>query len=163
MIQPRLAYAGVVELPHEVCQLPWAPAEETEKQPEYACDSSALEMTTEERMEEELSLLDFIPFPVPDSLNAAQNESGESQLAVKSSSSLDSDQEIAICFFQEASNPDETYSDAIMDGNGGTAGLDPDRHTPEVAEPAVSVDAMSATPSPTPSNEQERSAVLGNI
>ena len=162
MIQPRLAYAGVVELPHEVCQLPWAPAEETEKQPEYACDSSALEMTTEERMEEELSLLDFIPFPVPDSLNAAQNESGKSQLAVKSSSSLDSDQEIAICFFQEASDPDETYSDA-MDGNGGTAGLDHDRHTPEVAEPAVFVDTMSATPSPTPSNEQERSAVLGNI
>ena len=162
MIQPRLAYAGVVELPQEVCQLPWAAAEETEKQPEYACDSSALEMTTEERMEEELSLLDFIPFPVPDSLNAAQNESGESQLAVKSSSSLDSDQEIAICFFQEASDPDETYSDA-MDGNGGTAGLDHDRPTPEVAEPAVFVDTMSATPSPTPSNEQERSAVLGNI
>ena len=159
MIQPRLAYAGVVELPQEVCQLPWAPAEENEKQPEYACDFSALELTTEERMEEELSLSEFIPSPVPDSLNAAQNESGKSQL--KSSSSLDSNQEIAICFFQEASDPDET-SDA-MDGNGGTAGLDPDRPTPEVAEPAVFVDAMSATPSLSSSNEQERSAVLGNI
>ena len=162
MIQPRLAYAGVVELPQEVCQLPWASAEETEKQPEWACDFSALELTTEERMEEELSQLEFIPSPVPDLLNAAQNESGKFQLAVKSSSSLDSDQEIAICFFQEASDPDETYSDA-MDGNGGTAGLDHDRPTPEVAEPAVFVDAMSATPSVSSSNEQDRSAVLGNI
>ena len=160
MIQPRLAYAGVVELPHEVCQLPWAPAEETEKQPEYACDSSALEMTTEERMEEELSLLDFIPFPVPDSLNAAQNESGESQLAVKSSSSLDSDQEIAICFFQEASDPEETYSDTMDGNNGATAGLDPDHNPPQVAQRAAYVEATSAMP---PHYEQDKSVVLGNI
>ena len=160
MIQPRLAYAGVVELPHEVCQLPWAPAEETEKQPEYACDSSALEMTTEERMEEELSLLDFIPFPVPDSLNAAQNESGESQLAVKSSSSLDSNQEIAICFFQEASDPEETYSDTMDGNNGATAGLDPDHNPPQVAQRAAYVEATSAMLSP---YEQDKFVVLGNI
>ena len=159
MIQPRLAYAGVVELPHEVCQLPWAPAEETEKQPEYACDSSALEMTTEERMEEELSLLDFIPFPVPDSLNAAQNESGKS-LAVKNSSSLDSDQEIAICFFQEASDPEETYSDTMDGNNGATAGLDPDHNPPQVAQRAAYVEATSAMPPP---YEQDKSVVLGNI
>ena len=159
MIQPRLAYAGVVELPQEVCQLPWAPAEETEKQPEYACDFSALELTTEERMEEELSLSEFIPSPVPDSLNAAQNESGKSQLAVKSSSSLDSDQEIAICFFQEASDPEETYSDT-MDGNGATAGLDPDHNPPQVAQRAAYVEATSAMLSP---YEQDKSVVLGNV
>ena len=160
MIQPRLAYAGVVELPQEVCQLPWAPAEETEKQQEYACDFSALELTTEERMEEELSLSEFIPSPVPGFLNAAQNESAKSQLAVRGSSSLDSDQEIAICFFQEATDPEETYSDTIMDGNGATAGLDHDHNPPQVAQRAAYVEATSAMPSP---YEQDKSVVLGNI
>ena len=108
-------------------------------------------------MEEELSLSEFIPSPVPDSLNAAQNKSGKSQLAVKSSSSLDSDQEIAICFFQEAIDPDETYSDA-MDGNGATAGLDHDHNPPQVA--VAYVEATSAMPSP---YEQDKSVVLGNI
>ena len=151
----------MVELPQEVCQLPWAPAEDTEKQQEYACDFSALELTTEERMEEELSLSEFIPSPVPDSLNAAQNKSGKSQLAVKSSSSLDSDQEIAICFFQEATDPEETYSDT-MDSNGATAGLDHDHDPPQVAQRAAAayVEATSAMPSP---YEQDKSVVLGNI
>ena len=111
-------------------------------------------------MEEELSPLEFIPSPVPDLLNAAQNESGKSQLAVKSSSSLDSDQEIAICFFQEAIDPEETYSDTMDGNNGATAGLDPDHNPPQVAQRAAYVEATSAMPPP---YEQDKSVVLGNI
>ena len=37
MAQPRLAYAGVVELPQEICHLPW-PDEEPLKQDDITCD-----------------------------------------------------------------------------------------------------------------------------
>ena len=47
-----------------------------------------------------------------------------------------------------------------MDGNGATAGLDPDHNPPQVAQRAAYVEATSAMLSP---YEQDKSVVLGNV
>ena len=96
MSQPRLAYAGVVELPREVCHLPWSAGldEQTLEQEKITCDPP-------EREEEAQSVSDSIPSFVgeDDYANALIINDGNGRLETPSRFNTGSDFEI--CFFHE--------------------------------------------------------------
>ena len=107
MVQPRLAYAGVVELPQEVCRLPWQD-EETLKQDDKACDPPVVE-EEEENIEEEQSVSAAAPISAGEDDASHMNRDNDvnTGVEVKPTSRFDLGLEIAICFFHtEAKDPE---------------------------------------------------------
>ena len=102
MAQPRLAYAGVVELPREVCHLPWSAGldEQTLEQEKITCDPP-------EREEEAPSVSDSIPSFVgeDDYANALlindMDRSNDGNLRVETPSRFNTGSDFEICFFHE--------------------------------------------------------------
>ena len=103
MVQPRLAYAGVVELPLEVCHLPW-PDEETLEQDDITCDPPGEEENSKEG--QSVSGSDRIPVGEDDVRD--MNNDGNTRVEAKTSSTFDSGPDIEICFFHtEAKDPED--------------------------------------------------------
>ena len=156
MSQPRLAYAGVVELPQEVCQLPWTD-EETLEQENIACDDPPIE--EEEDSKEELSVSDFISSPVvvDDANDMNKGNDGNGRMEVKTTSRFNSGPDIAICFFQVEENEQEDMNPDNHDENQDKAWLE---HGTELTEHAFGIDAKKL--SSTLGEQQGVSTLSGN-
>ena len=134
MVQPRLAYAGVVELPQEVCHLPW-PDEEPLKQDDTTCDPPGEEETSEEGQSGQISV---------DEEDASD---GNGPVETKAMSTFNSGPDIEICFFHvEAKDPEE---------------IDPEnddelQHRTELAEHAVGFEEDATSSSTLATQEDER-------
>ena len=134
MVQPRLAYAGVVELPQEVCHLPW-PDEEPLKQDDITCDPPGEEETSEEGQSGQISV---------DEEDASD---GNGPVETKAMSTFNSGPDIEICFFHvEAKDPEEI--DPEND--------DEHQHRTELAEHAVGFEEDATTLSTLATQEDER-------
>ena len=134
MVQPRLSYAGVVELPQEVCHLPW-PDEEPLKQDDTTCDPPGEEETSEEGQS------DHIPVGEDDASD------GNGPVETKAMSTFTSGPDIEICFFHvEAKDPEEI--DPEND--------DEHQHRTELAEHAVGFEEDATTSSTLATQEDER-------
>ena len=134
MVQPRLAYAGVVELPQEVCHLPW-PDEEPLKQDDTTCDPPGEEETSEEGQS------DHIPVGEDDASD------GNGPVETKAMSTFTSGPDIEICFFHvEAKDPEEI--DPEND--------DEHQHRTELAEHAVGFEEDATSSSTLATQEDER-------
>ena len=134
MVQPRLAYAGVVELPQEVCHLPW-PDEEPLKQDDTTCDPPGEEETSEEGQS------DHIPVGEEDASD------GNGPVEAKATSTFNSGPDIEICFFHvEAKDPEEI--DPEND--------DEHQHRTELAEHAVGFEEDATSSSTLATQEDER-------
>ena len=181
MAQPRLAYAGVVELPQEVCQLPWTD-EETLEQEDITCDDPPNQEekddppnqeekddshnqeekddppNQEENGEEGLSVSDSIPIPNVSEVDAndmKRGNDGNARVEVKTMSRFNSGPDIAICFFHAESNDQED-----MDPEKDKAWLD---HGTELAEHVVGVDAdVTSVKSLSTLPEQQGQSAQGN-
>ena len=134
MVQPRLAYAGVVELPQEVCHLPW-PDEEPLKQDDTTCDPPGEEETSEEGQS------DQIPVGEDDASD------GNGPVETKAMSTFTSGPDIEICFFHvEAKDPEEI--DPEND--------DEHQHRTELTEHAVGFEEDATSSSTLATQEDER-------
>ena len=134
MVQPRLAYAGVVELPQEVCHLPW-PDEEPLKQDDITCDPPGEEENSEEGL----------PDQVPEGEDDASD--GNGRVEAKATSTFNSGPDIEICFFHvEAKDPEEI--DPEND--------DEHQHRTELAEHAVGFEEDATSSSTLATQEDER-------
>ena len=138
MVQPRLAYAGVVELPQEVCHLPW-PDEEPLKQDDITCDPPDEEENSEEGQSESTS------HQVPVGEDDASD--GNTRVEAKTTSAFNSGPDIAICFFPvEAKDPEEIDPE----------NNDEPEHRTELAEHAVGFEEDATTLSTLATQEDER-------
>ena len=105
MAQPRLAYAGVVELPQEICQLPW-PDEEPLKQDDITCDPPREKEISEEGQSE--SGADQVPVGEDDISDMSRADDENVRVEAKTMSTFNSGPDIAICFFPvEAKDPED--------------------------------------------------------
>ena len=134
MVQPRLAYAGVVELPQEVCHPPW-PDEEPLSQDDITCDPPGEEETSEEGQSGQISV---------DEEDASD---GNGPVETKAMSTFTSGPDIEICFFHvEAKDPEEI--DPEND--------DEHQHRTELAEHAVGFEEDATSSSTLATQEDER-------
>ena len=159
MAQERLAYAGVVELPQEVCQLPWTD-EETLEQENIACDPP----TEEENGEERLSVSDSVPIPNMSEVDANdmnRHNHGNAHVEVKTTSGFNSGPDIAICFFHAEANDQEDMDpdnhDEHQEKTWLEHGTESTEHAVGIDQDATSVKSSSTLP------EQQGETVPGNI
>ena len=145
MAQQRLAYAGVVELPQDVCQLPWTD-EQTLEQDSIACDPPNEEEEDDPTIEEEedsnegLSVSDSILIPLGenDANDMNRGKDGNARVEAKTTSRFNSGPDIAICFFHAEANDQEDMDPDNHDEHQDKAWHE---HRTELTEHAVGIDA----------------------